>query len=67
MSATNFHSLLYEYYTAIARFSSDGCAFPRGQKELPPWRRSKQLLIGIDGVRCQQSHAHVAAIQQQDQ
>lgn len=35
MSATNFHSLLYEYYTAIARFSSDGCAFPRGQKELP--------------------------------
>lgn len=35
MSATNFHILLYKYYTAIARFSSNSCAFPRGQKVLP--------------------------------
>lgn len=37
MSATNFHSLLYEFYTAIARFPSDGCAFLHGQKNLPWW------------------------------
>ena len=37
MSATNFHSLLYEFYTTIARFPSDGCAFLHGQKNLPWW------------------------------
>lgn len=35
----------------------------RVDRKSSPWRRSKRLLTGIDGVRCQQSHAHVAAIQ----
>jgi hypothetical protein len=67
MSATNFYSLLYEYYTAIARFSSNGRACLHGQKNIFPGGQSKRLLEGIDDAGCKQSHAHVAATQQQDQ
>jgi hypothetical protein len=66
MSATNFHSLLHEYYTAIARFSSNGRACLHGQKNIFPRGQSKRSLEGIYDAGCKQSHARVGAVQQRE-